>query len=100
MANKITKRNSFIEFMLAQIELLQDSNRFGTAQNYKSTLNSFNSFLNFKYVPFRLYHIAGKSDNNGDCLICMPFQPSGLSNVSRSCFNNELKSILNCFDCR
>lgn len=54
MANKITKRNSFIEFMLTQIELLQDSNRFGTAQNYKSTLNSFNSFLNYKDVSFKL----------------------------------------------
>lgn len=54
----------------------------------------------FKYVPFKLDHIAGKSDSNGDCFISKQLQPSGLSNVSRSCSNNKLKSFLNCSDCK
>lgn len=52
MANN-TKNDSFIGFMLSQIDALNNSNRFGTAQNYKCSLSSFKSFLNGSDISFK-----------------------------------------------
>lgn len=50
--NSIQHYDLFLEFMQEEIFVLQNSNRFGTAQNYKKAKKCFAEFLNGVDLPF------------------------------------------------
>ena len=53
MTGKKVNQPTVLAFMQVQIQLLQNSNRFGTAQNYQKARNSFAQFLKGNDIPFK-----------------------------------------------
>lgn len=89
MATVKIKKRYMLVFLREQISILQSRNKFGTARNYQSTMNSFSTFLCGKDITFSSCNeeLVQRYDTW--------LQTSGISRNTSSFYMRILRSVYN-----